>query len=321
MYEARLYLMTNTEQKKGTLLNKVPLAWEQGLYGNRSEKVGGYNLESEECRGLACASCESYGQDMLVNFTSPYKGVSLYHLVLIGEAGQGNIGFLVKTEFGKASLRPSIVPFRGYPQNETVIAYSSNSTDLVNATLRHSADSWKNVTAVEMEIVGNRTCKATIPGQDAGSLVSYRVEARDVFESTLKANGSYWVKYPLTLNISLPRKTVTIGENVTVKGYVTPAAGDLAIMVVFSSKNESRVVVSTFENGTFIASCRLDMLGSWDVQATFSEDDLRYGCVSSVLTVKVEEPSILVKYSLYIGGGLGGAAIIGAVVYVKKFRE
>ncbi len=321
MYEARLYLMANSEQKKGTLLNDVPLAWEHGLYGNRSDRIGGYNLESQEYRGVAYASCEFHGQDMLINFTSPYKGVSLYHLVFIGETGQGAVDFLVKTEFGKASLRPSVVPFRGYPRNDAVVVYSSNSTDLANATLRFSVDGWRNVTALEMEVMDNRTCRAIIPGQDAGSLVSYKVEARDVFESTLKANGSYWVKYPLTLNISLPRKSVTIGENVTVKGYVTPAAGDLAITIVFSSKNQSSVVASTFENGTFVANARLDALGAWDVQATFSEDNLRYGCLSGILTVKVEEPSIFVKYSLYIGGGLGGAAAIGAVIYVKKFRE
>jgi hypothetical protein len=321
MYEVRLYLMANTEQKKGSLLNGVPLAWEQGLYGNRSDKIGGYNLESEEYRGAAYASCEFSGEDMFINFTSPYRGASLYHLVLIGEAGEGNVDFLVKTEFGKASLNPLIVPFRVYPHNNTVVAYTCNATNLVNATLRYSVDGWRNSTAVEMEIVGNRTCRAAVPAQEAGSLVRYRVEARDVFESTLKANGSYPVKHPVTLNMSLPRKAVTMGENVTVKGYVTPAAKGLEVLLVFSAKNQTTVKVTTFENGSFVASCRLDALGPWDVQATLDEDNLRFGCVSGILTVRVEEPSVFAKYGLFIGGGLGAAAAVGAVVYVKKFRE
>ncbi len=49
--------------------------------------VGGYNLESKEYRGVAYASCEFYGQDMFLNFTSPFPGKNLYHLVFIGEVG------------------------------------------------------------------------------------------------------------------------------------------------------------------------------------------------------------------------------------------
>ncbi|HVP40717.1 MAG TPA: hypothetical protein VMS95_02025, partial [Candidatus Krumholzibacteriaceae bacterium] len=97
MYEARLYLMANPSQGKGTTLNNVSLAWEPGLYGNRSSIYGGYNFDSKQYRGLAYASCEYPGQDMLINYTSPYDGESLYHLVLIGEAGEGTIGFAVKT--------------------------------------------------------------------------------------------------------------------------------------------------------------------------------------------------------------------------------
>jgi hypothetical protein len=44
MYEARLYLMSDSES---LTVNNVSLPWEPGLYGNRST-VGGYNLESEE---------------------------------------------------------------------------------------------------------------------------------------------------------------------------------------------------------------------------------------------------------------------------------
>lgn len=321
MYEARVYMMANPASGVGTMLLGVPLAWEDGLYGEKHDKYGGYNLESQANRGVAYTSCELYGQDMVLNFTTSNKGMSLYHLVLIGEAGSGTVEFLVKTEFGKAVLKPSVLPVRGYPGNETMVAYTSNMTDLVNAMLRYSVDGWKNATTLDMEVVDNRTCRAIIPGQDAGTLVSYRVEADDVLENTLRANGSYPVKYPLTLNITLPRKTITIGDNVTVKGYVNPGFGGLPVAVVFSSKNESRVVAYTLENGTFVASCRLDALGPWDVQATFAEDSRRFGCVSGTLTVKVEEPSLIAKYSLYIGGGLGAAAAVGAVVYVKKFRE
>ena len=322
MYEVRLYLMSDPTSKNQTVLNGVPLAWEPGLYGNRSKSLGGYNLESEEYRGVAYGSCEFYGQGMFLNFTSPRKGKSLYHLVLIGEAGSGTVKFLVKTEFGKASLKPSAVPSRVYPENITTVAFTSNSTDLVNATLQYSTDSWQNTTALNMEIVDNRTCQAVIPGQAAGTSVVYRVLADDVLENTLKINGSYAVKYSTALNISLPHKTVVIGENVTVRGYVTPASDELPLALTFTATNKTvQVECTTFENGTFVASFKPDTLGTWSVQASFVEDKFRYGVTSGELSVKVEEPSFIAKYSLYIGGGLGAAAIVGGVVYVKKFRE
>ncbi len=104
MYEARLYLMANPSQGKGTTLNNVSLAWEPGLYGNVSGFFGGYNLDSQGLRGSAYASCEYPGQDMLINYTSPYGGEALYHLVFIGEVGQGNINFAVKTDFQGPSI-------------------------------------------------------------------------------------------------------------------------------------------------------------------------------------------------------------------------
>ena len=40
------------------------------------------------------------------------------------------------------------------------------------------------------------------------------------------------------------------------------------------------------------------------------------------MMVTVEEPSFLAQNGLFIGGGIGGAlAAVGAVVYVKKYRE
>jgi hypothetical protein len=322
MYEVRLYLMSDPTSKNQTVLNDVPLAWEPGLYGNRSKLLGGYNLESEEYRGVAYASCEFYGKDMFLNFTSPHKGKSLYHLVLIGEAGSGTVEFLVKTEFGKAFLKPSTVPSRVYPEDNATVAFTSNSTDLVNATLQYSTNSWQNTTALNMEIVDNRTCRAVILGQVAGTSVVYRVVADDVLENTLKINGSYAVKYSMALNISLPRKTVVIGENVTVRGYVTPTGDELPLTLTFTGVNRTaQVECTTFKNGTFVASFKPDTLGTWSVQASFVEDKFRYGVTSGELSVKVEEPSFIAKYSLYIGGGLGAAAIVGGVVYVKKFRE
>jgi len=228
---------------------------------------------------------------------------------------------MVKTEFGNVYLKPSVVPKKVYPGNDTTIAYSSNATTLENATLQYSTTGWKNATNVEMEIVNNRTCKAIIPGQAAGTFISYRVEACDTVENVLVANGSYSVKYPSVLNISLIRDSISPGKNMTVRGYLTPPAENLSITVYFTSTNKSEQVIGrTVANGTFTATLKLETVGTWKVQAIFSGDNFRYESTSQQLTVKVKEPSILEKYFLYIGGGISAVAVIGVVIYLKKFR-
>lgn len=327
MYEARLYLMADQKVQNETILNDVPLAWEPGLYGEKNVtdggyKYGGYNLESQEFRGVAYASCEFYGQEMFLNWTSPHTGKSLYHLVLIGETGNGTVEFLVKTEFGAAGLRLSIVPNRVFPQNETVIAYVSNSTDLVNATLEYSTDNWGNVTVVPMEIVGDRMCNATILGQNASTKVTYKVEAEDVLKNVLFANGSYVVKYPSALNLTLVQESVHIGENITVKGYLTPEIGNLSVTVYFDSQNGTKKIEShTLNDGTFSVGFQTQQVGSWEAQARFDGDESFYPSSSQSLTIIVEEPTFIMKYSLYIGGGAIAAAIVSAVIYIKKFKQ
>jgi len=320
MYEARLYLMTDPKIENKTALNGVPLAWEPGLYGEVSDIVGGYNLESKEYRGVAYASCEFYGQDMSLNFTLPYPGENLYHLVFIGEVGAGTIEFLIKTEFGNVCLMPSVVPVKAYPYNDTVVAYTSNSTELESATLNYTVDGWGNMTVVEMEIVDNRTCRAVIPGQAAGTVVSYRVEALDALVNVLFADGGYSVKHPSTLNISLIKEEAYLGENITVKGYLSPEAGGVPIIVQFDSGNETRETVCyTFENGTFTVNFKPTVTGMWDVQARFDGDNYVFGSVSPQLMVKVEEQSPLVRYGPYIAG-VSAIAVIGIIIYLKKSK-
>jgi len=112
MYEARLYPMANPSKNVGTTLNGVPLAWEPGLYGERSGAYGGYNLNSTGLRNPnATASCEYPGQDMLINYTHPDNGNTLYHLVLIAEEGVGEISFIVKTDFGPRTQNPAHMDF------------------------------------------------------------------------------------------------------------------------------------------------------------------------------------------------------------------
>jgi hypothetical protein len=322
MYEARVYLMADSKSKERTVLNGVPLAWEPGLYADVDKSYGGYNLESKEYRGVVFSSCEFLGQDMFLNYTSPNSGKSLYHVVFIGEVGSGTIEFLVKTEFDSACLEPLTVPERVHADNDTLVAYVSNSTDLEGATLEYSTDEWVNSTAVEMEILDNRTCKATIPGQPAGTVVDYRVEANDTLENVLVVNGTYSVKDELMFNVTLAQEVVTLGDNVTVLGSATPVNRTIPITVLFISTNGTKQMVCyTDANGTFSASFRPEAVGVWGVQASFGGDAFLYGNVSQRVSVEVVEASFLVKYSLYIGGGVGAAVVVVAIVFWRRSKE
>jgi hypothetical protein len=214
-------------------------------------------------------------------------------------------------------------PRRVYPANETALAYVTNTTRLENATLRYSIDGWKNVTTVEMA-VSNQTCNATIPRQEAGSFVEYAVQATDTIKNKLTATGNFTVKQPSAItDFNATRATVILGENITATGTLSSEAAGGAVAVTFISANATETVQCTaLGNGTFIASLRPETTGVWTVQAAFAGNQTVYECDSAMVMVKVEEPSFFAQNGIYIGGGVGGAlAAVGAVVYLKKYRE
>jgi hypothetical protein len=315
--------MADPTVKNETILDGVPLAWEPGLYGNTTgtdPTIGGYNLNSQGYRGVAYTTSDHAGEDMLINYTSPDAGLTLYHLVLIGDYGAGTVDFLVQTVFN-ASLQPSIVPSNLYPNTPATVAYVSESTDLLNATLQYSTNNWISMNTITMQISGTRTCTAIIPGQNAGTQVVYGIRAMDLLEDILPANGTYTVKQASMLNISLTRETITIGDSITVVGHMTPQSAGMSIIVNFGSGNGSQTVdCVTLADGSFKASFQPNSVGTWNVQATFFGDASTYGSLSSQLQVEVLEPSFLAQYSLYMGIGAAGAAVaaVAAVLYLKK---
>jgi len=170
--------------------------------------------------------------------------------------------------------------------------------------------------------VSNQTCNATIPGQKAGSLVQYRIEAIDVLKNKLDAAGNYTVKAPLTLNITAVEDKILLGENITIAGVLTPNDNYSRVNVQFSSINSTQTVnCQVNSNGTFVATFQPVSSGLWAVTATSPETQTSYRCDSQELMVTVTEPPIYVKYSLFIIAGLVAALAAGGVVYFLKFRE
>ena len=319
MYEARLYLMNNAQSPS---INSYPLPWEPGLYANISGRVGGYNFENEGYRGVAYASCEYRGQAMFLNYTSPNTGANLYHLALIGEEGSGDIEFLLKTHFGNTTLTPKITPpARVYPCNATEIAYVADSANLEKAQLFYSNNNWTDTTTIDMAI-SNQTCDATIPAQQAGSLIQYRVNANDVLKNNLTATGNYTVKELLTLNITAVKEPIVLGENITITGTLTPNGSNSSVQVQCYQGNSTQTIDCLMdENSTFTASFRPETSGMWIVTASVPETSAAWACFSGDLLVTVNEPSFTAKYGLYIVAGLIAALAAGGAVYYLKFME
>lgn len=259
---------------------------------------------------------------MFMHAMPPSASENVYHLVLMGEVGEGTIDFLVKTTFGGA-LSPLTSPHKVTPSDVTEIAYMTNTEELENATLRYTIDSWKNGTRVEM-VVSNVTCNATIPQQEAGSVVEYTVQAIDTIKTQLVATENFTVKHTSAItDFNATRMTVTLGENITVTGTLSAEAGGAPVTVTFISVNTTETVECTaLGNGTFTASFQPETTGIWIVQAVFAGNSSVYECESAIVQVTVEEPSFFAVYGLFIGGGVGGGlAAVGAVVYIKKYRQ
>ena len=324
MYEARLYLMANPSIKKGELLNGVPLAWEAGLFGETSSSVGGYNLISEGFRGNAYASCEFFGQDMLINYSAPYSTESLYHLVLIGESGAGNVSFRIKTDFGDSILQLT-APTQAYPHNETEIAATSTKSTIQEAYLHYSPTNRVNFTTINMH-VSKKTCNATIPGQEAGATVFYYLEAFDILDNVMLVNGSFQVKYPTSVNFTLASDKVTIGENISISGIVKPPSQfePASVILSLTSLNGSTLEQHVFveSNGNFSISIRPFLLGSWRIRAHFLGDQVRYESFSETQELVVVEPSFVTKYSIYIAGaGVGITVLIILILILIRRRQ
>jgi hypothetical protein len=318
MYEARLYLMNSASSPT---LNSVPLPWEPGLYGNLTSAVGGYNFVSNGYRGVTYASCEYNGQSMFLNYTSPNSGANLYHLVLIGEVGSGTVEFMLKTKFGNTALTSLGNQTRVQPNNPIEISYISNNATLEKAQLSYSTSNWTTVTSTNMDI-SNRTCNATIPGQRAGSNVLYRVVANDVLNNNMTATGNFTVKTQPALHINIVNTTIILGKNVTVTGTLTQNDNFSKVKLQFFSANTTETINCNLTNdGTFNATFRPSSLGTWAVTASSPETQTSWRADSGQLSIKVNEPPFVVKYSLYIIIGVVVASAVGGAVWFLKFRE
>jgi hypothetical protein len=126
------------------------------------------------------------------------------------------------------------IPSEVYPSIPVDLDFTSNGTSLKTAGLSYSTDNWSIVDTVNMGI-SNQTCNATIPGQPAGTIVQYQLNATDMLQNGLYASGNYTVKDPLSLDISTVENKISFGENITVSGVLAPNYNEYAAALNINS--------------------------------------------------------------------------------------
>jgi hypothetical protein len=307
MYEARLYLMANPSRNVGTTLNDVPLAWELGLYGslktvNKPQAAfGGFNLDDRGYKDPdAMASCEYSGKDMLINYTSPYESeLILYHLVLLAEIGQGNVRFMVKTDFDPPQLSIRDPVERAYPSNETrIIADVFDETGLERVRLTYTEDNWLTSASVDMAEDENGTYRATIPRQPAGTFVKYKVLAEDVAGNLAEVAGNLTVKNPIQIQISLLQYICNVDEVVTVSGSISHG-GTVVTLNYTCGNTELLKSVNADSSGFFSDSYSPSSFGMWTITASWPGDQTHFEALSNPegLAVSKISPSLTCNVS------------------------
>lgn len=299
MYEVQLYLMANPSAGIGTMLNGMPLPLESGLYGNAtsdgSATYGGYRLDGEGFyHANASESCEYYGQDMLVNYSSGLTAdptrLLLYHLALIAEEGEGNITFMFKTDFNSPTLNIAD-PIDGASSDDDVLvtAYAvDGESGLENVTLEYTVNDWVDWTTMEMAPSVDDAFVATIPEQVGGTTVKYRVTAVDLAGNAATEESSYVVKNTPRLYISLSRTVLQGGGATQVVGWLSKGLADVTLDFVYQGTHTLRTVQAGL-NGSFSYEFAPDTAGDWTVTASWAGDDEWWEATSESCSFTVQK--------------------------------
>jgi hypothetical protein len=300
MYEVQLYLMANPSDNIGTILNGMPLPWEPGLSGEAiaygAATYGGYRLTAEGFyHANASASCEYYGQDMLIDYSSGIEDdnpnrILLYHLALIAEGGEGTVRFMFKTDFNPPTLNILDPLSKVYTGDDVVVtAYTyDNESGLENVTLDYTTNNWITHTTVEMTPSENNTYLASIPGQPAGKTVKYRVTAKDAAENTVKKESSYIVKNKTSLYVTLSNIVINGGQSIRVSGILSRGFTDILLDFYWQETHVQKTVM-TSENGSFTYEYTPDKAGNWTVTASWSGNNEWWEVSSESSTFSVQK--------------------------------
>jgi PKD repeat protein len=213
--------------------------------------------------------------------------------------------------YGRVIYKPYLMaPVESYPVasflyepsepvvNETVTFNASNSHDSDGSIVSYSWDFGDDTYANETEPITNHTYTiagtyiVTLNATDNDGLTNI-VPARDVI-SVGKLNS--------TISISASPTTLTIGENTTINGTVTPTREGAAVTIWYRYLGEGTwsdlTVIAANENSTYSYAWTPSEPGTYELKTSWLGDENTFGAESSTITVtRLSPPAPSFTYS------------------------
>jgi hypothetical protein len=124
-----------------------------------------------------------------------------------------------------------------------------------------------------------------------------------------------------TLNSSLIKETIQLGENITVSSILNPITNTSKVELQIYGVNFNRTLncILTPE-GTFQASFQPPNSGNYSITASSPETSFSFGVTGPELFFSVTEPPLYIKYFIPIIGMLVALSVSGGLVYFFKLR-
>jgi len=339
MYEVRLYIMANPEAGQGELLNGIPVAWEPGLRGEKTDIYGGFNFDPQGFRHVdAMASCEHSGEDMVIDYEVPVQGNLLYHLGLIAEYYSGTVEFVVQTDFEPPELRFTDPPTIVESGERTLLEVSvCDETAIKSTSLSYSTDAGASWNELPVHDKGGGIYWGEVPAFDGGTVVEYLFEAGDDRGNVGEIRDSYKVLSNSQIELRLDKEQIEFGDEAKISGKFSMEMAGLKVeLAMAAAGNTTKLWATTEEDGSYSATFAPDSKGIWNVRATVPSDGRRFkGASSEVLELKVVTPklttmirripSIIIARSRflirppYLYGVIGGAgAAVGVFIFIRR---
>ncbi|MDH5663784.1 MAG: hypothetical protein OEY90_04890, partial [Candidatus Bathyarchaeota archaeon] len=128
-------------------------------------------------------------------------------------------------------------------------------------------------------------------------------------------------KTTMSITCNVTKESITIGENIIVTGSVYPIVENSNVTLVFTTSNATiEQYAYTNSNGTFTASFKPNLIGSWRVQTRLDGDDLRCEAYSELKPFRVNDTWIN-QYGIYIMGAVVAVVAVLAIGFFVRRRR
>jgi len=285
----RTYTGTIPGQPAGTVVNYTVLA--RDTSGNSAEVLGSYEVKNWANITLELSiPVVYYGENITVTGSTPVSetNVTLTYAMLKNST-------LSSTVLDSAAA------------NDAILNYTSNNTAVSRLVPTDSSGNFRDVYSL------NQTGKWIVWASWNGS-ETYFAASSDYLKFTVK-------KMLMSVTCNITSRSLTIGDNVTVTGFVYPRVANLTVTVTFIASNSTiKQTATTDSNGTYLVNWKPDSIEMWRVHAHIAEDASRSAAYSNSTSFKVAD-TWLNQYMLYIIGGVGGVAGVSVVVFIIRRRR